>query len=301
MLNFHEDIFPYVSLKPNSTLPSLTHNFGPIPLVAHDISSSFDSTSHALSPLLSNHTSTPSPTTENDDFSSPSRPSELIIEPSSHIDPNPSPSPSTTLVSHSPGPPFASISSAPPAETPIFSPKTHSPKPATLLRRSSRHIAPPIKLHDYVCSHVSSNQSSSLIPGPTKGTRYPLANYVSYHRYKPAYRSFVAQHSAVTEPRSYSEAAAHPEWQKAMRSELQALQANGTWSLTPLPAGKTPIGCRWVYKIKHRSDGSIERYKARLVAKGFTQLEGVDYQDTFSPTAKIISVRCLLALAAARG
>ena len=85
-----------------------------------------------------------------------------------------------------------------------------------------------------------------------------------------------------------------------MRSELQALQANGTWTLTSLPAGKTSIGCRWVYKIKHRSDGSIERYKARLVAKGFTQLEGVDYQDTFSPTAKIITVRCLLALVAAR-
>jgi hypothetical protein len=75
-----------------------------------------------------------------------------------------------------------------------------------------------------------------------------------------------------------------------MHSELQALKANGTWSLTPLPAGKTSIGCRWVSKIKHK-----------LMAKGFTQLEGIDYQDTFSPTAKIISVRCLLALAAARG
>ncbi|RVW37728.1 Retrovirus-related Pol polyprotein from transposon RE1 [Vitis vinifera] len=191
------------------------------------------------------------------------------------IDPNPSPPPSTTLVLPSPVPPFASISSAPPAETPIFSPETHSPKPATPLRRSSRHIAPLIKLHDYVCSYVSSNQSSSLIPGPTKG--------------------------AVTEPRSYSEAAAHPKWQEVTRSELQALQANDTWSLTPLPAGKTPIGCRWVYKIKQRSDGFIERYKARLVAKGFTQLEGVDYQNTFSPTTKIISVRCLLALAAACG
>jgi hypothetical protein len=86
-----------------------------------------------------------------------------------------------------------------------------------------------------------------------------------------------------------------------MTSELKALQANGTWTLTTLPTGKIPIGCRWVYKVKLRSDGSVERHKARLVAKGFTQLEGIDYQDTFSPTAKIISVRCLLALAAARG
>ncbi|RVW41777.1 Retrovirus-related Pol polyprotein from transposon RE1 [Vitis vinifera] len=105
----------------------------------------------------------------------------------------------------------------------------------------------------------------------------------------------------TSDQRSYSEAVAHPEWQETMSSKLQALQANDTWSLTPLSTGKTPIGCRWVYKIKHRSDGSIKRYKALLVVKGFTQLEGVDYQDTFSPTAKIISVRCLLALAAAHG
>jgi len=117
----------------------------------------------------------------------------------------------------------------------------------------------------------------------------------------PQYKSFVAQLGMITEPRSYSKAIVHLEWQEAMNSELQALQANGTWTLTLLPTGKIPIGCRWVYKVKLRSDESVERYKAWLVAKGFTQLEGIDYQNTFTPTAKIISIRCLLSLAAARG
>jgi len=85
-----------------------------------------------------------------------------------------------------------------------------------------------------------------------------------------------------------------------MHSELAALEANNTWSLTALPLGKTPIGCRWVYKIKRHSDGTIEHFKARLVAKGYTQLEGIYYHDTFYPTAKMITVRCLLALAAAQ-
>ncbi|RVW64915.1 Retrovirus-related Pol polyprotein from transposon RE1 [Vitis vinifera] len=235
-VKFHEDIFPYVSLKPNSTLSSFTHNSGPIPLVAHDISSSLDSTSHALSPLLSNHTSTLSPTTENDDFSSLSRHSELIIEPSSQIDPNPSPPPSTTLVSPSPVPPFASIPSVPPAET-------HSPKPATPLRRSSRHIAPPIKLHDYVCSHVSSNQSSFLIPGPTK------------------------------EPRSYLEAAAHPEWQEAMCSELQALQANDTWFLTPLSPVRQRLAVDGI-PLPHRQDHICPLLACIAAARGWASATG---------------------------
>jgi hypothetical protein len=84
-----------------------------------------------------------------------------------------------------------------------------------------------------------------------------------------------------------------------MQSELAALEANRTWSLTSLPPGKTAIGCRWIYKIKRHSDGTIERHKARFVAKGYTQLEGIDFHDTFSPTAKMIIVRCLLAIAAA--
>ncbi|KAL6137342.1 hypothetical protein ACLB2K_062634 [Fragaria x ananassa] len=90
----------------------------------------------------------------------------------------------------------------------------------------------------------------------------------------------------------------HAEWREAMQQEIQALQANGTWSLVPLPPHKTPIGCKWVYKIKLNSDGTVERYKARLVAKGYSQIEGVDYRETFAPVAKLTTVRVLLSLAA---
>jgi len=79
-----------------------------------------------------------------------------------------------------------------------------------------------------------------------------------------------------------------------MSVELQALEHNNTWHMVSLPLGHKPISCRWVYKIKYNYDGTIERYKAHLVAKGFTQVEGIDYKETFSPTTKLTTLCCLL-------
>jgi len=86
-----------------------------------------------------------------------------------------------------------------------------------------------------------------------------------------------------------------------MDTELAALEANQTWQLTDVPPSKVPIDCKYVYKIKYNFDGSVERLKARLVARGFTQLEGVDYHENFSPVAKLVTVRCLLATSSVKG
>ncbi|KAK8943168.1 hypothetical protein KSP39_PZI009550 [Platanthera zijinensis] len=99
------------------------------------------------------------------------------------------------------------------------------------------------------------------------------------------------------EPTCYTQAVRDPAWRAAMSSEFNALLRNGTWTLVPCQPHFNLIGCKWVFKLKQRSDGSIERHKARLVAKGFKQQPGIDCFDTFIPVIKITTVRLFLSLA----
>jgi len=101
----------------------------------------------------------------------------------------------------------------------------------------------------------------------------------------------------VDEPSTYQEVSRIPAWQLAMSEELAALDRQGTWDLVPLPSHAIPITSKWVFKVKTKSDGSIERYKACLVARGFQQTHGLDYDETFAPVAHMATVRTLLVVA----
>lgn len=111
------------------------------------------------------------------------------------------------------------------------------------------------------------------------------------------YLAFLANIGLEKEPAHYDQASASSEWLNAMSQEIQALEENNTCEVVSLPAGKKLIGCKWVYKIKRKGDGRVDRYKARLVAKGYSQTEGVDYFESFSPVAKVVTVRLFIDIA----
>ncbi|KAL0559260.1 hypothetical protein IC582_003857 [Cucumis melo] len=172
--------------------------------------------------------------------------------------------------------------------------------------RKHRHIldssTPDNELAQSASTSATSDQSSisdgnpdpppDIPPRRSTRVREPPIHLQDYH----CFFTIVS----LIEPTSYQEASTDPLWQKAMNDELQALEKTHTWDYVDLPPGKRPIGCKWIYKIKTHSDGTIERYKARLVAKGYSQEYGIDYEETFAHVARMTSVRCLLGVAAAK-
>lgn len=125
-------------------------------------------------------------------------------------------------------------------------------------------------------------------------------NLVRYETLSSARKAFFSHTSSIIEPRNYIEASGHPLWLAAIDKELKALVGNRTWDLVDLSPGKKLIGNKWVFKVKLKSDGSLEHCKDRLVEKGFNQKFGIDYDETFSPVIKMTTIRFLIALAASR-
>ncbi|KAL9996132.1 putative RNA-directed DNA polymerase [Helianthus debilis subsp. tardiflorus] len=153
-------------------------------------------------------------------------------------------------------------------------------------RRSTRSSTLPRNLSDYV------------VEGKVK---YGLEKVVNYSNLSVEHKCFTSLLDKSCEPRNFYEASKDPNWVSAMNEEIEALHRNDTWDLVELPPGRSVIGCKWVYKIKYKSTGEIERFKARLVAKGFSQKQGIDFDETFSPVVKLVTVRCIISIAVDKG
>jgi len=103
------------------------------------------------------------------------------------------------------------------------------------------------------------------------------------------------------DPSTFEEAVEHREWKDAMNEEYQCIIKNGILEIVPRPQDKSVVNSKWIYKIKHEVDGSIDKYKERFVARGFSQLEGIEYEETFAPTTRYTTIRSLVSLAASMG
>lgn len=171
------------------------------------------------------------------------------------------------------------------SESPLF-PSLHS----GLTSPTTSHESPTTS-HE---SALSSSPSLSQVPLPSSNV-HPMITRSKSRQQPVQTPTALLTHAEPTSPK---EALAIPHWQAAMKSEYDALIANGTWTLVDLPPpGRTSIGFKWVFQVKENPDGTINKYKVRLVANEFHQQFGQDYTETFSPVVKPVTVRIILTLA----
>ncbi|KAE8690865.1 hypothetical protein F3Y22_tig00110893pilonHSYRG00648 [Hibiscus syriacus] len=144
---------------------------------------------------------------------------------------------------------------------------------------------------------VSDNESTVMTEFPSASQEDP-ATRSKCGVFKP--KVYITFFDYVV-PTTIEEAFQSAAWTEAVHAEYSALLDNETWVLVPLPADRNLVGCKWLFKLKRNPDGSVLRYKARLVAKGFTQVPGLDFQNTFSPVVKFSTVYVLLTMVVAQG
>ena len=226
--------------------------------------------------------------TPSDFYPIPNTPSTIPIpsEPTPEPTPEPIPEPTSEPTSEPPPPLFTT-------EPPILPTTEPTPTiPPQPTRKSTRSTTIPLKYKDF---HYKLPKIKHTVHSLIK---FHHSKYINYHNiHTPTTRHLINTINNIVEPRSYTQAVKDSRWLGPISMELQALEANETWEVTTLPPNKTPIDCKWVFRIKCRADGTIEKFKARLVAKGYTQKQGVDYTETFAPVAKMVTVRTFLAIA----
>jgi hypothetical protein len=103
------------------------------------------------------------------------------------------------------------------------------------------------------------------------------------------------------EPTTFEESVQKGQWKEAMVEENQSIMKNEVWEIVPRPKEKSVVTSKWVYKIKHAADGSVDKYKAKFIARVFSQKEGEDYEKTFSLVARYTSIRAIISLATSMG
>ncbi|KAI0523320.1 hypothetical protein KFK09_005715 [Dendrobium nobile] len=203
-----------------------------------------------------------------------------------------------------------------PVHNPNLLPSLHRTPPSLLIPPSL--IAPPTsmptssttKLPQSTNSSVQSPShntgANSTIPAisilPTQNNAnlpsHPMQTRLKSGITKPKQiLSLIATTPPTSTPNTYAQAVKHSHWRQAMSDEFHALQKQSTWTLVPPPANTLILGCKWTFKTKLLPNGTVDKFKARLVAQGYDQQYGINYQETFSPVAKMTTIRILLTLA----
>lgn len=168
-----------------------------------------------------------------------------------------------------------------------------------------RERTPSVLLKPYVTYNTHIKDPSHALPASTSKSLgkslYALIEYICFDRLTPAHQAYLETVLATSDPVHYKDAIHDPRWNNAMGTEVGALEGQHTWDIIELPPDKVAIGCKWVYRTKFNSDGTVERYKARLVILGNHQEEGVDYKETFDLVIQMNTVRILLEISVAKG